>query len=116
MRFMRICMFMVLMIDMSDIDNRQCHWNSSGNSVTELVYCKSQCEGQKQMNTLNEGTWVYTSDGSQLEFDAPWYQGWRTDPSFGLEGPSRNCILYCSMGKWCDYSCTGTWNSICEME
>ena len=37
MRFMRLCMFMcmILMIDISALDNRQCHWNSTGNWVTE---------------------------------------------------------------------------------
>ena len=35
---MRICIFMVLMIDISAFDMCQCHWNSTGNWVTEYVH------------------------------------------------------------------------------
>ena len=39
--------YMTVMTDISALDTCQCHWNSTGNWVTELVYCDSQCEGQK---------------------------------------------------------------------
>ena len=62
----------------------------------------------------NEGRWVYDSDGSQLEFVAPWGSS-----HYGSRGSSENCVLYFNpdnIGKWVDVRCTRlAYNSICEM-
>ena len=63
----------------------------------------------------SEGTWVYTSNGSPIQFNAPWVSS-----SFGSRGASNNCVLfnnYGQIGKWGDYSCsTDYYYSICELE
>ena len=84
MSFMKIYMFVVLMIDILPFDTCQCHWNSTDNWVTEYVhyqqhYCKSivisyqllticvrylQCS-LKFMQTLQ----YYTSKKNQLQQD-----------------------------------------------
>ena len=60
----------------------------------------------------NEGTWVYTSDGSPIPFNAPWFSG------YGSRGASLNCVLFNSftIGKWGDYKCASDWFSICELD
>jgi len=42
MRFIRKCMFMVLVTDISALDNRQCHWNSTGNWIRIFELQKTQ--------------------------------------------------------------------------
>ena len=39
MNLIDVIPYMTTMTDISTLDNRQCHWNSTGNWVTELVYC-----------------------------------------------------------------------------
>ena len=52
----------------------------------------------------------YVSDGSPILIDPPWFSSYRK---------INQCILYCSpsdqnFGKWCDYSCSNNFHSICE--
>ena len=64
----------------------------------------------------SDGTWVYTSNGSPIPFDAPWQTGPRSRVSI-------SCVLSSNshyIGKWADdrtgYSCNGNFLSICEVE
>ena len=49
----------------------------------------------------------YASDGSTITISPPWYSGYTK---------IDKCLLYCSCctGKWCDYSCSQGFQSICE--
>ena len=49
----------------------------------------------------------YVSDGSPILIDPPWLGSYRK---------IDQCLLYCHSptGKWCDYSCSQRYNSICE--
>ena len=68
-------------------------------------------------NNLGYHFWIgvkanaYASDGSQISISPPWHDGY---------SKIDQCLLYCNsnhhqyLGLWCDYSCTGTWKSVCE--
>ena len=54
----------------------------------------------------------YASDGSTITISPPWHT---------TSGYSKidKCLLYCNtgasyMGKWCDWSCSDRYDSICE--
>ena len=60
-----------------------------------------------------EGTWVYTSDGSPVSISIPW------GPGYGSKGTSNNCVFfgwpgYYQRNKLADFPCNRPYQSICE--
>lgn len=64
-----------------------------------------------------EGTWVYTSDGSTVSISIPWGSGYY---DYGSRGTSYNCVLFgwlsgSNSDKVMDLGCNyGAYPSICE--
>jgi hypothetical protein len=83
------------------------------------------------VNTISSGLWIgvddlsqegshtYSSSGSRIPFNLPWYNA-----SWGSQGSGSNCILLYdgkkemdgSNGSWLEYTCSSPYPSVCESE
>ena len=64
-----------------------------------------------------EGSFTYSSSGSNLSFNLPWYD--KDSTPWGRRGSSYNCVLVNNgaSGLWLDFGCTSsTYPSVCESE
>ena len=64
-----------------------------------------------------EGSFTYSSSGSKIPFNLPWYDINGTPA--GSRGSRYNCVWVQNGddgGLWLDFECTDTWPSVCEPE
>ena len=66
-----------------------------------------------------EGSFTYSSSGSKIPFNLPWYDINGTPA--GSRGSRYNCVWVPNVqngdgGLWLDFDCTDTWPSVCEPE